>query len=65
LDEPGIISQGQYKHVMGILTDKDIFKFISKNESVASSLVSEQTIGRDFAERFNSRLLDNIIHRRV
>ena len=41
------------KQVMGILTDKDIFKFISKNESVALSFVSEQTIGRDVAERFN------------
>lgn len=53
------------KHVMGILTDNDIFKFISKNESVALSFVSEQTIGRDVAERFNTRLLDDIIHRRV
>jgi signal-transduction protein with cAMP-binding, CBS, and nucleotidyltransferase domain len=53
------------KHIMGILTDKDIFKFISKNESVALSFVSEQTIGRDVAERFNTRLLDGITHRRV
>lgn len=53
------------KNMMGILTDKDIFKFISKNESVASSFVSEQTIGRDVAERFNTSLLDDIIHRRV
>ena len=53
------------KNMMGVLTDKDIFKFISKNESVASSFVSEQTIGRDVAERFNTSLLDDIIHRRV
>jgi signal-transduction protein with cAMP-binding, CBS, and nucleotidyltransferase domain len=53
------------KHIMGILTDKDIFKFISKNESVALSFVSEQTIGRDVAERFNTLLLYDIIHRRV
>jgi CBS domain-containing protein len=53
------------KDLMGILTDKDIFKFISKNESVAMSFVSEQTIGRDVAERFNSSLLNEMIHRRI
>ena len=53
------------KNMTGILTDKDIFKFISKNESVAASFVSEQTIGRDVAERFNTSLLDDIIHRRI
>jgi CBS domain-containing protein len=53
------------KNMMGILTDKDIFKFITKNESVAASFASEQTIGRDVAERFNTSLLDDIIHRRV
>jgi CBS domain-containing protein len=53
------------KNMMGILTDKDIFKFISKNESVASSFVSEQTIGRDVVERFSTGLLDDIIHRRT
>ena len=53
------------KNMIGILTDKDIFKFISKNESVASSFVGEQTIGREVAERFSSNLLDDMIHRRV
>jgi CBS domain-containing protein len=53
------------KNIMGILTDKDIFKFISKNESIASSFVREQTIGRDAAERFSTNLLDDMIHRRV
>src|SRR5688572_2096666 len=53
------------KNMMGILTDKDIFKFISKNESVASSFVSEQVIGRDVAERFNTSLFDDMIHRRI
>jgi signal-transduction protein with cAMP-binding, CBS, and nucleotidyltransferase domain len=48
----GVFCDG--KQVMGILTDKDIFKFISKNESVALSFVSKQTIGRDVAERFNT-----------
>jgi len=53
------------KNMIGILTDKDIFKFISKNESVASSFVGEQTIGREVAERFSSNLLDDMVHRRV
>ena len=53
------------KNIKGILTDKDIFKFISKNESVAASFVSEQTIGRDIAERFNTSLINDIIHRQT
>ncbi len=53
------------KSMMGILTDKDIFKFILKNESVASSFVSEQIIGRDVSERFSTSLLDDIIHKRA
>lgn len=52
------------KNMMGIVTGRDIFRFISKNESVASSFVSEQVIGRDVAERFNTSLLDDIIHKR-
>ncbi|HEX7033356.1 MAG TPA: CBS domain-containing protein [Nitrososphaera sp.] len=53
------------KNMIGIVTDKDIFKFILKNESVASSFVSEQIIGREFSERFSTSLLDDLIHRRA
>jgi CBS domain-containing protein len=53
------------KNMMGILTDKDIFKFILKNKSTAVSFVNEQTIGRNVADRFNMSLLDDMIHRRT
>lgn len=53
------------KNMMGIVTGKDIFRFISKNESVASSFVSEQVISRDIAERFSTNLFDDIIHKRT
>jgi CBS domain-containing protein len=53
------------KNMVGIVTDKDIFKFIAKNESVASSFVSEEVISKDVAERFNTNLLDDIMHKRT
>lgn len=55
------------KNMMGIITDRDIFRFISRNESAASSFVSEEVLARDkdMAERFSTSLLDDIIHRRV
>jgi CBS domain-containing protein len=53
------------KNMVGIVTDKDIFKFIAKNESVASSFVSEEVISKDVAERFNTNLLDYIMHKRT
>ncbi|MEP0825447.1 MAG: CBS domain-containing protein [Nitrososphaera sp.] len=52
------------KNMMGIVTDRDIFRFISKNESVASSFVSEQVIGKDVSERFATSLFDDLVHRR-
>ena len=55
------------KNMMGIVTDKDIFRFISRNESVSSAFVSEEVLARDrdMAERFGTSLLDDIMHRRV
>jgi CBS domain-containing protein len=55
------------KNMVGIVTDKDIFRFISRNESAASAFVSEEVLARDreMGERFSTSLLDDIIHRRA
>jgi CBS domain-containing protein len=49
-------------NIAGILTDKDIFRFIARNESIPSGLITDQVLAknREMAERFNSSLLDDI-----
>jgi CBS domain-containing protein len=55
------------KNMMGIITTKDIFRFISRNESISSAFVSEEMLARDrdMAERFSTSLFDDIFHRRT
>ena len=50
----------------GIVTDKDIFRFITKNESVASTFVNEDLISgnRELSNQFSTSLLEDIINRK-
>jgi hypothetical protein len=51
----------------GIISDKDIFRFITRNESVISNLVSNEMLARnrEMAERLHATLLDDILHKRT
>lgn len=62
-----IIVSDDGRNMVGIVTDKDVFRFISRNESVASAFVSEEVLTRDrsMAERFSNSLFDDIMHRRA
>jgi CBS domain-containing protein len=54
------------KNMAGILTDKDIFRFIAKDTSASSVFVSDEVLARqrEMAERFNSSLFEDILRRR-
>ncbi|MDQ3969547.1 MAG: hypothetical protein M3275_14280 [Thermoproteota archaeon] len=49
----------------GIITDKDIFRFVTRDESVASAFVNDEVLARhkEMAERFNISLFDDILRR--
>ena len=53
-------------NMAGILTDKDIFRFIAKDSSVSSVFVNDEllTRQREMAERFNSSMFEDILRRR-
>lgn len=53
-------------NMAGIVTDKDIFRFVTRNESVSSGFVNEEVLARrrEMAERFNTTLFDDIVSRR-
>ena len=53
-------------NMAGIITDKDIFRYVARNESVSSGPISEGMFAknREMAERFNSSLFDDILRRR-
>lgn len=53
-------------NVAGIITDKDIFRFIARNQSVSSSFVNEEVLARDreMAERLHTSMLDDILHKK-
>jgi CBS domain-containing protein len=53
-------------HMAGIITDKDIFRFVARDNSASSSFVNDEVLARhrEIAERFNSSLFDYILHRR-
>ncbi len=52
-------------NIAGIVTDRDIFRFITRNEPVPSGFLSEGVLARqkEMAERFNSSMLDDILRR--
>jgi CBS domain-containing protein len=53
-------------NMAGILTDKDIFRFIAKDSSASSVFVNDEVLARqrEMAERFNSSLFEDILRRR-
>ncbi len=53
-------------NMAGIITDRDIFKFLARNESVSSGLLSEEVLAknREMAERLHSGMLDDILHKK-
>ena len=54
-------------NMAGIISDKDIFRFIARNESVTSGLVTDEMLARnrEMAERLHDTLLDDILHKRT
>lgn len=50
----------------GIITDKDIIRYIARNESVSSGLINEEVLARnrEMAEHLHTSLLDDILHKR-
>jgi CBS domain-containing protein len=54
-------------NMAGIISDKDIFRFIARNESVTSSLATDEMLARnrEMAERIHDTLLDDILHKRT
>ena len=53
-------------NMAGIITDKDIFRFVTRNQPLSPAFVNEDVLARsrEMAERFNSSLFDDIIRRR-
>ncbi len=53
-------------NMAGILTDKDIFRFLTRSEPVTSIFRNDEVFAthREMAERFNSSLFDDILGRR-
>jgi CBS domain-containing protein len=53
-------------NMAGIITDKDIIRYIVRNESVSSGLINQEVLARnrDMAERLHTTLLDDILHKR-
>lgn len=60
-----IVASDDGKKMEGIVTGKDIFRFISRNESLSSSFVREEVLtrDRDMTERFGTDLFSEIINR--
>jgi CBS domain-containing protein len=54
--------------LVGIVTDKDIFRFIANNESIASTFVNEELLAKDksrMAERLSTNTLHNLIQKKA
>ena len=53
-------------NMAGIITDKDIIRFVARNESVSSGIFNEEMLAknREMAERLHSTLLDDILHKK-
>ena len=53
-------------NMAGILTDKDIFRFVTRNQPLSPAFVNDEALARsrEMAERFNSSLFDDIMRRR-
>jgi CBS domain-containing protein len=53
-------------NMVGIITDKDIFRFVTRNQPLSPAFVNDEALtrSREMAERFNSSLFDDILSRR-
>jgi hypothetical protein len=53
-------------NMVGIIIDKDIFRFVTKNQPLSPAFVNNEALARsrEMAERFNSSLFDHIMRRR-
>lgn len=53
-------------NMAGIITDKDIIRYIARTESVSSGLIDEEVLAknREMAERLHASLFDDILHKR-
>jgi CBS domain-containing protein len=51
---------------VGIITDKDIFRFVTRNQPLSPAFVNDEALARsrEMAEPFNSSLFDDIMRRR-
>jgi CBS domain-containing protein len=60
-----VMSDNGY-NMAGIITDKDIFRFVARNESVSSGFVNQEVLARDreMAERLHTTMLDDILHKK-
>jgi CBS domain-containing protein len=54
------------KNMAGIITDRDIIRYIARNESVSSGLINQEVLAknREMAEYLHTTLLDDILHKR-
>ena len=52
--------------MVGIITDKDLFRFVTKNQPYLQPFVNDEALARsrEMAERFDSSLFDDIMSRR-
>ena len=61
-----LVMSNDGNNMVGIITDRDIFRFIARNESISSSAISEGVLAqnREMAERLHTTLLDDILHKK-
>lgn len=61
-----LVMSNDGKNMAGIITDKDIIRYIARNEPVSSGLINQEVLARnrEMAERLHTSLLDDILHRR-
>jgi hypothetical protein len=53
-------------NMAGIITDKDIIRYITRNEPTSSGLINQEMLAKnkEMAERLHTTLLDDILHKR-
>jgi CBS domain-containing protein len=58
-----IIDDGN--NMAGIITDKDIFRFVTRTQPLSPAFVNDEALARskEMAERSNSSLFDDIMHK--
>jgi CBS domain-containing protein len=58
-----VVSEDGNNNMVGIVTDKDIFRFIMRNEPLPPTFVRDAALlGGNMPERFNTSLLDDLVH---